>query len=105
MQRDFSHTLIDRRNAAQDRQIAASLHRDGRLLKVAHQNLRRWMARDGRKVRPVFQEWHRILTRLSRTELSAFLRSDSPMARRLRQSSPFAGLPKDAKRQSDMAGA
>lgn len=100
MQRAFSHRLIDRINAAQDRQIAARLRRDGRLLKLACQNLERWMARDGRNVRPVFQEWHRILTRLSRGEIADFLRSDTPMARRLRQSSPFAGLLHDAQRQA-----
>ena len=56
------------------------------------------MAGDGRNVRPVFQEWHGILTRLSKGELADFLRSDTPMARRLRQSSPFAGVLSDAER-------
>jgi hypothetical protein len=50
------------------------------------------MARDGRKVRPVFQEWHRLLARLNRREIAEFLRSSTPMARRLRQCSPFAGV-------------
>ena len=92
MDQKYSHTRIDRNNAAYDRQIAANLCRDGRLLRLARQNLRRWMARDGRKVRPVFGEWQLILTRLSRVEIADFLRSETPMARRLRQSSPFAGL-------------
>lgn len=99
MRPEFSHRFIDRTNAAQDRQIAARLSRDGRLLTLARQNLRRWMARDGRQVRPVFQEWQAILTRLTRAEIADFLRSDTPRARRLRQSSPFMGLFHQAARQ------
>jgi len=103
--RKFTHLEIDRRNRADDRKIASKLRRDGQLLGEARRSLRCWMARDGRKVRPVFQEWDRILTRLNREEIAAFLRSDTPMARRLRQSSPFAGLlPKSQprrKRQRD----
>lgn len=100
VQRACSHRRIDRINAAQDRQIATRLRRDDRLLKSARRSLARWMARDGRTVRPVFQEWHRILTRLSRAEIADFLRSDTPMARRLRQSSPFAGLLTDVERRT-----
>ena len=99
MQHAFSHAIIDRINAAQDRRIAAKLRRDRRLLSRARRNLQRWMARDGRRIRPVFQEWHRILTILSRTEIADFLGADTPMARRLRQSSPFAGLLGEPERQ------
>ena len=53
--------------------IASKLCRDGQVLTLARQNLRRWMARDDRNVRPVFQEWHRIFTRLSRAELAEYL--------------------------------
>ena len=95
----FSHKRIDRLNAEEDRRIASRLRADGRLLALARQNLERWKARDGRKVRRVFQEWHLILTRLSRAEISEFLRSDTPMARRLRQSSPFACLMSATKRR------
>jgi hypothetical protein len=98
--RKLSHALVDRINAAQDRLIAAGLRRDGRALNVARMNLRRWMARDGRKVRACFQEWHRILTRLSRAEIADFLQSDTPMARRLRQSNPFAGVLSETERRS-----
>src|SRR5206468_2836440 len=79
----MSHAVIDHVNAAQDRLIAARLRRDRRALRIARQNLRRWMARDGRKVRPVFREWHGILVRLNAREIAAFLESDTPMARRL----------------------
>src|SRR5688572_30613284 len=98
--RKFSHATVDRINAAQDRRNAARLRRDGRVLAVARANLKRWMTRDGRKVRPTFLEWHRILTRLSRAEIADFLQSDTPLARRLRQSSPFAGVLNEAERQA-----
>ena len=88
----YSHQRIDRINASDDSRLARQLRRNGRLLVLARRNLQRWMKHDGRNVRPVFQEWHNILTRLSRAEVAAFLRSDTAMARRLRQSSPFAGL-------------
>lgn len=87
----FSHQLIDSRNAADDRLIAAQLRRAPRLLVSARSNLRRWMERDGRRPRPAFLEWKKILERLSATEIADFLVSDTPMARRLRQSSPFIG--------------
>ncbi len=88
----FSHAAIDRRNARQDHLVAARLRQDRRILRRARANLNRWMARDGKRVRPVFAEWCRLLECLSANELADFLISDTPLARRLRQSSPFAGL-------------
>ena len=73
----MSHAVIDHVNAAQDRLIAARLRRDRRALRIARQNLRRWMARDGRKVRPVFREWHGILVRLNAREIAAFLETQN----------------------------
>jgi hypothetical protein len=90
--RVFSHAAIDRRNAKRDRLVAGRLRHDRRILRQARTNLRRWMARDGKHVRPVFAEWRRILEYLSASELADFLISDTPLARRLRQSSPFMGL-------------
>ena len=87
-----SHREIDLRNELQDRWLASHLRRDGRLLRLARANLRRWKARDGRRPRPVFREWERILEHLSRREIADFLVSGTPMAERLRQSSPFMGL-------------
>ncbi len=93
-----SHRLIDRINAAQDRAIASKLRRDSGVLVLARRNLNRWMAGDSRSIRPVFLEWDRILRRLTCTEIAAFLISDTPMARRLRQSTPFAGALSDRER-------
>jgi len=91
---------MDRVNAAQDRRIAARLRRDPGVLRLARANLRRWATADGRRVRTVFEEWHAILHRLNAREIADFLCSDTPMARRLRQSSPFAGALTQAQRRS-----
>ncbi len=88
----FSHLAIDAKNKLQDGLLAQRLRRDTRLLRLAQANLRRWKARDGKRPRPVFVEWQRILDYLSPNEIADFLVSDTPMARRLRQSSPFLGL-------------
>lgn len=95
----FSHAAIDRRNAEHDHLVAARLRHDRRILRGARANLHRWMARDGKQVRPVFAEWCRLLECLSANELADFLISDTPLARRLRQSSPFMGLLPPSKRQ------
>src|SRR5262245_21093551 len=88
----FTHRNIDVRNELQDRLLARRLRPDARLLRLAQANLRRWKARDGKRPRPVFLEWQRILDYLSPNEIADFLVSDTPMVRRLRQSSPFMGL-------------
>lgn len=88
----FSHRDIDQNNARQDYLLARRLRRDSRLLRRARTNLRRWMSCDGNRPRPVFVEWRRIVDYLSAREIADFLASDTPMARRLRQSSPFMGL-------------
>jgi hypothetical protein len=88
----FSHQDIDVKNELQDRRLARRLRRSTRLIRVARANLRRWQARDGKRIRPAFAEWQHILDHLSANEIADFLVSDTPMARRLRQSSPFMGL-------------
>jgi hypothetical protein len=88
----FSHQEVDLMNQRDDRLLASRLRRDTRLLRMARANLRRWMARDGERPRRVFIEWQRILDYLSRREIADFLVSDTAMARRLSQSSPFMGL-------------
>jgi transposase InsO family protein len=97
MAKEFSHVQIDKINLEDDRRIARQLRRDACLLRSARRNLRRWMKRDGKSAPRAFQEWDQILTVLSRSQIADFLTSDTPMARRLRQSSPFMGPIKDAK--------
>jgi hypothetical protein len=96
----MSHAVIDRINAAQDRLIASKVGRNRQALEIARKNLRRWMTGERRSVRPAFQEWDRILEQLTPAEIANFLRSDTPMARRLRQSSPFAGVLTEAERRA-----
>jgi hypothetical protein len=96
----MSHQVLDRVNAAQDRQIAAIIRRDPRRLRAARADLRRWMAADGQRVRPAFREWHAVLDRLTAREIAVFLCSDTPMARRLRQSSPLAGILAETERRA-----
>ncbi len=91
------HETLDRIAADQDRLIASRLRRDRRVLRFARRNLKRWMVRD-RHPRKVFSEWNLVLTRLTAVEIADFLQSGSPMARRLSQSSPFAGVLTDAER-------
>jgi len=91
------HRGIDRIIEEQDRLIASRLRRDRRVLRLARGNLRRWMARDTRP-RACYLEWKAILTRLTPVEIADFLESGSPMARRLSQSSPFAGVLSAAER-------
>src|SRR5687767_142566 len=92
MPRKWSHQAIDRANAVADRLIAQRLRRDPKLLRMARRNLARWMTREGNEVPRVFLEWAEVLDRLTRTEIVEFLESESPKARRLRQSTPFMGL-------------
>jgi hypothetical protein len=95
----FSHATLDQRNAEDDRRAAWRLRHDRRILRQARASLHRWIARDGKRVRPVFAEWQRLLDCLSPNQLADFLISDTPLARRLRQSSPFAGLLAPARRK------
>jgi hypothetical protein len=96
----MSHQVRDRVNADQDRRIAAIIRTDPRKLRVARAHLGRWMAADGKRVRPAFLEWHAVLHRLTAREIAAFLCSETPLARRLRQSSPMAGILGEAERQA-----
>jgi len=96
-----AHERIDRINIEQDRLIASHLRKNGSALRIARKNLKRWMRRD-KQPRPVFLEWNRVLTCLTSIEIADFLESDTPLARRLRQSSPFAGVLSEAERLSSL---
>jgi hypothetical protein len=81
----------------QDRRIARRLRRDKRVLRLAQRNLARWLA-DEKRPRRVLMEWRNVLNRLTASEIADFLESGTPMARRLAQSSPFAGVLSDRER-------
>jgi hypothetical protein len=92
-----SHQWIDDRSLALHSAVASKLEARPELLVVARQNLRRWL-----NARPVaaLLEWQDLLDRAPLTDVIATLRSASPEAARLRQSSPFAGILSPSERQS-----
>ena len=92
-----SHEWIDQRSLALHEAVAVKLEVQPRLLAVARGNLERWLATSPS---PVLKEWQNLLDDLPLPELLALLLSPSEEARRLRQSSPFAGLLTPAERQA-----
>ncbi len=95
-----THRRIDAVNAAEDRLIARKLRRQPDLVRLAIRNLRRWQRQDNQRPRAAFEEWDLILSRLRPREIADFLASDTPRARRLRQSSPFAGALTETERRA-----
>lgn len=71
--------------------IAEKVQRDPKLLKVAHDNLKRWRARWEDAPPGWHQEWTGIMTR-PWLEIAAIMTEPSEEGARLRQSSPFAGV-------------
>ena len=87
------HAKIDEENRERDRRVATALRSNRALVQVAHDNLQRWLRAEGGKGHPALREWEAILEFLTPEEVAAFLESRTPKAERLRQSSPFVGLP------------
>ena len=87
------HAKIDEENRNRDRRVAAALRSNRDLVQVAQDNLRRWLRLEGNKGHPTLLEWQAILDFLAPDEIADFLESRTPKAERLRQSSPFVGLP------------
>ena len=95
---DRSHEWIDARSLALAEAVGERIRADPSLLDVARKNLLRWR----RRMHPwphVLQEWEAILAEGSADEILAALVSDSEEGRRLRQSSPFAGILTPAERK------
>jgi hypothetical protein len=87
-----AHSEIDRRSLEHDRATAAALRRHPELVEVARANLERWISQAGVPVHPALAEWRKVLFFLTSAQLADFISSDTPMANRLRQSSPFVGV-------------
>jgi hypothetical protein len=98
-----SHEWIDRRSLALHEAVAAKLEVDPDLLEVARANLRRWLTT---APRPAWLEWYRLIDTTPLSELTGLLRAADERARRLRQSSPFAGVltPDERRRILDRHG-
>ncbi len=96
------HRRLDLRSLAMHTLIARKIARDPKLLAVARRNLKRWGERWGHRTPAWHKEWQEILKQPWR-EVAALLTELSPLATRLRQSSPFAGVltPQERKRIYD----
>jgi type II secretory pathway component PulL len=92
-----SHEWIDRRSLALHDAVAAKLEAHPELIRVARENLERWLRIHETAA---LLEWRRLLDGTSMPELLALLRSPAEDAARLRQSSPFAGVLTPRERQA-----
>jgi hypothetical protein len=86
------HEHSDRIGLAFDLAVAAKIRKDSSAVDIAKRNLAQWRAQAGGILAPAHQEWDRILRFLNPDQLAEFLVSRTPMAARLSQSSPFAGV-------------
>jgi hypothetical protein len=86
----LTHDMIDQRSLAFDRVIANRLRRNPGLVEAAKEILRRRLHTCAPGVRPLFQEWQRILDG-EFEDILAVLAADGERAKQLRQASPFAG--------------
>lgn len=87
-----SHEQIDRRSLAMGCAVADQLEHHPELLEVARVNLSSWIDQSHGVPLQAHLEWRDLIERLPLASLLELLRSDSEEARRLRQSSPFAGV-------------
>ena len=88
--RQRTHQWVDDRSLALAEAVAAKLRREPALFSVALTNLQRWR----QHIQPwpmSLQEWDNILAQGPTIALAA-LTENSDRGRRLRQSSPFAGV-------------
>jgi hypothetical protein len=84
------HRRIDARSLAMHRAIAEKLRADPSLLAIAHENLDRWSAANGRS-QPYFEAWQEILKR-PLEEVLALMVEDSERMTAMRQADPFPGI-------------
>ncbi|MEM9478600.1 MAG: hypothetical protein AAGA58_02945 [Verrucomicrobiota bacterium] len=92
-----SHQLIDERSLAFDRLIAKKLKADPALVERAKANIERWLEATSPRSRPALLEWKKILEKPIDDICDQLLAFDEN-AKRLRQSSPFAGMLTQAER-------
>ena len=94
--RHFSdHIRIEERSIALHRAVAERIRGNPKLMEEAIINLQRYLKQsfsDSRKPISPLVEWQELLENQSLEEILDFIVSDSERAKRLRQSSPFAGI-------------
>ena len=89
------HIRIDERSIALHRAVAERIRGNPKLMEEAVKNLQRYLQQffsEGRKPVSSLLEWQELLENQSLEQVLEFMVSDSERARRLRQSSPFAGI-------------
>ena len=97
------HQAIDAANRERDRLVAAALRSDPGLVRVAQENLSRWLAAEAGRPHPALMEWQAILEFLTPVEIADFLESRTPRADRLRQSSPFVRMMEESEARAGVA--
>jgi DNA-binding transcriptional ArsR family regulator len=85
----LTHEDLDRRARRLAQAIAALLLNDPSLVERAREWVDRRLAAADDRAEHELDEWHRILSRLSVTQIQALLTEDTERADRLRQSLPF----------------
>jgi len=91
------HAKIDEENRERDRRVAELIRHRPEVIELAQRNLQDWAARWG-GLNPAWEEWAQLLRMLTPAQVAHFLESTTPKANRLRQSSPFMGVLKEAER-------
>jgi hypothetical protein len=94
-----SHQRIDERSLAFGRAIVARMMEDPSIVPHARATLARWMMTCSDDVRPALLEWRSVLDG-SADEIAAILTGDNELAKRLRQSNPFAGVLSQSERNA-----
>ena len=89
------HIRIEERSIALHRAVADRIRKNHKLVREAEQNLRRYLQQsfsEGKTPARSLLEWQELLENKSLEEVLEFILSDSERTRRMRQSSPFAGI-------------
>ncbi|MEW6686100.1 MAG: hypothetical protein AB1393_07845 [Candidatus Edwardsbacteria bacterium] len=89
------HMRIDERSIALHKAIAERIKSNPKLIRIAKENLKRWKEQyllEAEEIPPCLIEWEKILSRKSLEKILELLVSSGEEGRRLRQSSPFAGI-------------
>jgi len=89
------HIRIEERSIALHRAVADRIRKNHKLIREAEKNLQRYLQQsfaEGKTPTRSLLEWQELLEDKSLEEILEFIVSDSERARRMRQSSPFAGI-------------
>lgn len=79
-------------DAEMHRRIAARIRRAPGVIAQTRARLAKVMAEEAPDVDPVLREWLDVLLMLDPDQIARFIEGDTPLARRLRSSTPLAWL-------------